>query len=107
MNTVPSGYVATKTAMEGAYLAMGISCADVGGFVNSTKPSVYVAGLAPCTDARSIIGYVPSSNVLQHLRLDLDERNISNNALATVPDLAAAYKAYSEGKKYVMILHHG
>ena len=107
VNTVPSGYVATKTAMEGAYLAMGISCADVGGFVNSTKPSVYVAGLAPCTDARSIIGYVPSSNVLQHLRLDLDERNISNTALATVPALAAAYKAYSEGKKYVMILHHG
>ena len=97
VNTVPLGYAETKAAMEGAYLAMGITCADVGGFVNATAASGYVAGLAPCTDSRSIVGYVPSSNVKQHLRLDLDQRNLS---IAAVPptDLVAAYKAYSVGK---------
>ena len=105
VDTVPLGYAATKTAMEGAYLAMGITCADVGGFVNTTKPSVYVAGLAPCTDTRSIVGYVPSTNVQQHLRLDLDQRNLSTVAVAPV-DLVAAYTAYSVGKKCVLILLH-
>ena len=97
VDTVPLGYAATKTAMEGAYLAMGISCADVGGYVSATESSGYVAGLAPCTDAMSIVGYVPRSDVKQQLRLDLDQRNISNaNAIL---DLVAAYKAYSVGKK--------
>ena len=76
---------------------MGITCADVGGYVSSTEASGYVAGLAPCTDSRSIVGYVPSNNVQQHLRLDLDQRNLSVAAVAPV-DLVAAYKAYSVGK---------
>ena len=97
VNTVPLGYAETKTAMEGSYLAMGITCADVGGYVSSTEASGYVAGLAPCTDSRNIVGYVPSNNVQQHLRLDLDQRNLSVAAVAPV-DLVAAYKAYSVGK---------
>ena len=105
VNTVPLGAAATKAAMEGAYLAMGISCADVGGFVNVTRPGGYEPGLAPCSDARSIIGYVPSSNVLQNLRLDLDQRNITKVGTPAT-DLAAAYKAYSIGKKCVLILHY-
>ena len=56
VNTVPLGYAETKTAMEGSYLAMGITCADVGGYVSSTEASGYVAGLAPCTDARLAVG---------------------------------------------------
>ena len=44
-----------------------------------------------------IVNYVPANDVKQHLRLDLDQRNLS---IAAVPptDLVAAYKAYSVGK---------
>ena len=45
----------------------------------------------------SIVGYVPANDVQQHLRLDLDQRNLSVAAVAPV-DLVAAYKAYSVGK---------
>ena len=53
----------------------------------------------------SIVGYIPSFDVLQNLRLDLDQRNITKVATPAT-DLAAAYKAYSIGKKCVLILHY-
>ena len=96
VDTVPLGYAETKLSLEGAYLAMGITCADVGGYVSATDASGYVTGLAPCTDSSYIVGYVPSSNVQQHLRLDIDQRNLTTAVSAS--DLATAYKAYSVGK---------
>ena len=44
----------------------------------------------------SIVGYEPSNDVAQHLRLDIDQRNLSTAVSAS--DLATAYKAYSVGK---------
>ena len=41
-----------KTAVEAAYPAMGITCADVGGYVDTDSTgTVYYEGLAPCNDA--------------------------------------------------------
>ena len=53
----------------------------------------------------SIVGYPPDNDVKQHLRLDLDQRNLSTVAVAPV-DLVAAYTAYSVGKKCLLILLH-
>ena len=44
----------------------------------------------------SIVGYGPTNDVEQHLRLDIDQRNLTTAVSAL--DLATAYKAYSVGK---------
>ena len=61
VDTVPLGYAAAKLSLEGAYSAMGITCADVGGYVSATDASGYVTGLAPCTDSVTSISASGSS----------------------------------------------
>lgn len=93
--TVPSGYVAAKASLESVYTAMGISCADVGGYVDASTATGYAVGMEPCSDA-TIVGYTTDNDVTQHLRLDKDQ-TLLVAALAT-PDFITAYKWYSMGK---------
>ena len=73
---------------------------------------IYVALCVVCTfldalDAAtyaSIVGYAPGNDVKQHLRLDLDQKNISTAVAAL--DLVAAYKAYSVGEQCVFVILH-
>ena len=99
--TVPDGYRKVKAAVESVYGAIGITCSDVGGFKdkNIVTPSGFAPGMDPCSD-NVIVGYTSSSDVTQHLRLDLDQKAMVDAlALApAIPDLAAAYKAYSVGE---------
>ena len=44
----------------------------------------------------SIVGYVNTSNVIEHLRLDLDQTAL--NTAAGLKDFSAAYTIYSTGE---------
>jgi hypothetical protein len=92
--TVPDGYQAVKASLESVYGAIGISCSDVGGWVDKTTSTGYATGMDPCSD-NVIVGYSASSDVSQHLRLDLDQTAL--NTAAQKYDFEAAYTAYSKG----------
>jgi hypothetical protein len=49
--SVPSGFVSAKASLEAAYPAMGLTCADVGGYVSQSDSSKYAHGMEPCSDA--------------------------------------------------------
>jgi hypothetical protein len=49
--SVPSGFVSAKASLEAAYPAMGLSCAEVGGYVSQSDSSRYAYGMEPCSDA--------------------------------------------------------
>jgi hypothetical protein len=49
--TVPSGFVAAKASLEASYSAMGMSCAEVGGYVSNSDKSKYAYGMEPCSDS--------------------------------------------------------
>ena len=57
---VSDGYVAVKTAIESTYTALGVTCADIGGLVDSYDasgtPTAYI--WEACTDADSTSGSV-------------------------------------------------
>ena len=93
--TVPDGYMAVKASLESVYGAMGISCSDVGGWADKTTDSGYASGMDPCSD-NNIVGYVSSSDVTQHLRLDLDQTEMQ--AFITNKLLLSAYKVYTTGE---------
>jgi hypothetical protein len=80
------GFVKVKQAMESVYGCMGLTCADVGEQLN--VPAV------PCSAGR-LAGYVARSNVTQHARIDLDQRQIQTALAAN--DLALARTIYVEG----------
>ena len=92
---VPSGYAAVKASLESAYVSMGISCADVGGYVSPSNSSEYTYGMEPCND-NFIAGYERDHDVTQHLRLDLDQAKV--NAAVSASNLTLAYKWYSQGR---------
>ena len=48
--TVQDGYQAVKASLESVYGAIGISCSDVGGWIDSTT-SNYASGMEPCVDS--------------------------------------------------------
>ena len=93
--TVPDGYQAVKASLESVYGAIGISCSDVGGWVDLSTSTGYATGMDPCSD-NVIVGYSASNDVTQHLRLDLDQTAL--NAAAQKYDFDTAYAAYSKGK---------
>ena len=43
-------YIAVKAALESTYPALGLSCADVGGYWDSDT-GAYFDGMEPCNDA--------------------------------------------------------
>jgi hypothetical protein len=92
---VPGGYVAAKASLESVYSAMGITCADIGGWKDSSTTSGYATGMEPCSD--KIVGYQTNNDVSRHLQLDKDQ--VSLNAAVSANDLTLAYTRYSEGKK--------
>jgi hypothetical protein len=49
--TVPSGVAAVKASLESVYSAIGITCSDVGGFVNPAVAGTYYSGMEPCKDS--------------------------------------------------------
>jgi hypothetical protein len=73
---------------------MGITCLDVGGYLDTTKTSLYAVGMKPCIDV--IKGYTPANDVGKHLNLDLDQLELE--AAVFNSNLPLAYKYYSKGK---------
>ena len=99
--TVPSTRAVVKAALESVYGAIGITCADVGGYYN-TATGAYYDGMSPCMD-NGIAGYPTTSDVTQHLRLDLDLSSMFTSlALKTAPGLAAANATYCKGNVHIM-----
>ena len=77
-----TNFAAVKAALEGCYENMGITCANVGGYVNSD--GTYRTGFAAgCTVAGTLAGYVPATDVVEHSEIDLDQRDIET-ALSAV-----------------------
>merc|ERR1719353_1181894 len=70
-----------KAALESTYNCLGVTCAQVGGLLNSAKDGPE-PGMAACThapyDANTpfIAGYAPGSSVVQHNQIDLDQKAI-------------------------------
>ena len=97
--TVPDGYRKVKAAVESVYGAIGITCSDVGGWKDKTTATGFAPGMDPCSD-NVIVGYTSSSDVTQHLRLDLDQKAIVDamGLAPAKPQLAVAYKAYADGE---------
>jgi hypothetical protein len=94
--TVPSGVAAVKASLESVYGAIGITCSDVGGFVNPAVAGTYYSGMEPCSD-NGIVGYTTYSAVTQHLRLDLDQNAMQTALGLTPPKFDDAFTAYSKG----------
>ena len=93
-DAVPDGYQAVKASLESVYGAIGISCSDVGGWVDTTTSTGYATGMDPCSD-NVIVGYSASYDVTQHLRLDLDQTAL--NTAAQKYEFGTAIAAYSKG----------
>jgi len=89
-----------KAAFEANYECLGITCAEVGGLWDAST-SAYKADAAPCTGASpihaSIAGYLPGSDVVDHSRVDLDQKAMSVALSQSPADYAAATQWYSEG----------
>jgi hypothetical protein len=97
-NAVSDGVASVKASLEVVYPAMGITCLDVGGYLDTASTSTYVSGMEPCIDI--IKGYTPASDIGKHLNLDLDQLELE--AAVFNSDLPLAYKYYSKGKCYFL-----
>jgi hypothetical protein len=51
--TVPDGHQAVKASLESVYGDIGITCTDVGGWIDSTT-SNYASGMEPCVDSSTV-----------------------------------------------------
>lgn len=94
-NTVmSSGYEALKEELENVYSCLGFTCEDVGAYLDESGD--VVSGMETCTTM--IAGYVPSSTVVQHSKLDLDTAELEDYADAyDFGESGNAYKIYSKG----------
>merc|ERR1740115_22308 len=65
---------AVKAALEKTYTCLGITCAHVGGLLNSAKTAAE-AGMEACTHAPYIAGYwaTGTGSVSEHNEIDLDQ----------------------------------
>jgi len=86
------GYVYTKQQFERVYKCLGVTCADIGGLKGADGVS-YAPGMEPCIDA--LAGYYPSTNVVEHSKIDLDQRAIEQALMNN--DFDGAYRAYAQG----------
>merc|ERR1719421_1853457 len=87
-----SKYAGVKQAFESTYPCLGITCADVGGLLETTK---YFAGADPCDG--SITGYHPGSDVVQHSLIDLDQKEMEAHLGTTPVAFDKAKQIYSTG----------
>merc|ERR1719327_63421 len=87
-----SKYAGVKQAFESTYPCLGITCADVGGLLETTS---YFAGADPCDG--SITGYHPGSDVVQHSLIDLDQKEMEAHLGTTPVAFDKAKQIYSTG----------
>jgi hypothetical protein len=80
-----------KQALESVYGCMGLTCADVGELQSMPVP---MPNVVPCSMGR-LAGYVAQTNVVQHARIDLDQKQIQE-ALA-VSNFTGARTIYTQG----------
>merc|ERR1719387_2349329 len=106
---MPDGFALLKSHVESTYPCLGITCADVGAFQNSagiytgmevcadTTPTVEL--LDDCNvpgDYAIIAGYVPTTDVVPHSKIDLDMKEISD-AIGNSFDFTQAKFVYQNG----------
>ena len=91
-----ANFSAVKSAFEGVYACLGITCAQVGGLLDGAAP---YPGAEACTfQSAPIAGYVPGSNVYQHNRIDLDQKAMEDALkLQPTPNFTLANDWYSNG----------
>merc|ERR1719353_1375558 len=75
--------------MESTYACLGITCAHVGSL------SASVAGFSAQASCQDIAGYIPGSDVLEHNKIDLDQKAMEDALKAG--DWTAATSAYADG----------
>jgi hypothetical protein len=63
-------HVAVRSAFESVYPALGISCADVGGFWNDASKAYY-PGMEPCVDATSMTTSASEAKVITQMNKSL------------------------------------
>jgi len=91
-----SDFAAVKAAFEDVYACLGITCAQVGGLTQAIDAGV--AKSAACTHQSAVIaGYVPGSDVTQHNRIDLDQKEIEAALKASPADFTLAKTWYTVG----------
>jgi len=72
------GYVAFKTQVESTYDCLGLSCDDIGEYQDTAGP---YPGMEACTDIDApIAGFVPTTNVVPHSKIDKDQKEINTAA---------------------------
>jgi hypothetical protein len=99
------GFGAVKQAFEETYTCLGITCAEVGGLLQSNVEvyipnhfsTAYYPGAEPCQEFTSIVSYVPGSNVVQHSRIDLCQKEMETHLGKNPADFANAKKIYEIG----------
>jgi hypothetical protein len=93
IGTSATDFAAVRTAFEGTYDCMDITCADVGGYYDSDAYK-----FEPCaTVYKSIAGYAPGTSVVAHNKIDLDQKLMEEKLALDTPDYVAAMSVYSTG----------
>jgi len=91
-----SDFAAVKAAFEDVYACLGITCAQVGGLTQAIDAGA--AAAAACAHQSAVIaGYVPGSDVTQHNRIDLDQKEIEAALKASPVDFTLAKTRYTVG----------
>merc|ERR1719506_2975968 len=91
-----SDFAAVKAAFEDVYACLGITCAQVGGLIQAIDANV--AAAAACTHQSAVIaGYMPGSDVTQHNKIDLDQKDIETALAASPADFSLAKTRYTDG----------
>ena len=87
-------HAAVRDALEATYPCLGITCAHVGSLAASVDG---FSSAASCNDGTrpAIAGYIPGSDVLEHNKIDLDQKAMETALSAG--DWTAATSAYATG----------
>ena len=89
-------FASVKKALEEAYPCLGVSCAQVGELTSDgAGGTVDASKVAACTYA-PIAGYIPGSDVIEHNKIDLDQKAMET-ALSSA-DFSAAQAVYQDGQ---------
>ena len=97
-----------KDSFEAQYACMGITCADVGGLLDTSASALtYYPGAVPCVDSAAgsgeeteqaeIAGYQPASVVTDHNAIDQDQMAIELELEADPADFSTARDIYTRG----------
>ena len=109
--SVVDGYATVYGLVHQLLPCLGMTCADVGGYVDVAGPNpVYFTGAEPCQDAlpttlagpgapvaTDIAGYQTLTDVTNHSRVDLDQRDMEVYLDLPTADFVSAKNAYEVG----------